>query len=343
MEINKIQIFKIDIDNEEATNIDSKTYGEELDNYLLELFETIISGSSGRQFNFERKTTEVRSQITKINNDDNDFNDSSKVISERLLKVEIEAQKKMDKLKITIQKGVFVQALISDDGKNKFIICKADHNEFLNEVNYTLTRGLPTKKKAFKAFVCDLNNDDSDSGILVYDTNPSDTKYWWKELLELEMIITDEDNTENAFGAIDKVITNNIKEKYPQDYTHIRNSVVRYFRATERFEMQHFLDNAIGDYLPENSALNIEDIKSKIKELPAKKRAPFDNQFNIIKEKVKAKFLNKIKLTPEIDLNIKGDYADNTIVAEIKDGEKYISIKSEEGYKYFKSNESQNQ
>ena len=54
MEILKIQIFKIDIDEEEVSNIDSKTYGEELDNYLLELFETIISGSSGRQFKFER-------------------------------------------------------------------------------------------------------------------------------------------------------------------------------------------------------------------------------------------------------------------------------------------------
>jgi len=337
MEILKIQIFKIDIDEEEASNIDSKTYGEELDNYLLELFETIISGSSGRQFKFERKTTEVRSQITNINNGQ-DFNNCSKVISERLLKVEVDAQKKMNKLKVTIQKGIFVQAQISEDKNNKFIICKADHNEFLNEVDFTLSKGLPTKKKAFKAFVCDLNDDDSDSGILVYDTNPSDTKYWWKELLELEMIITDEDNTENAFGAIDNVITKNIKEKYPQDYTHIRNSVVRYFRATERFEMQHFLDNAIGNYLPENHDLDVDGIKSKIKELPAKKRAPFDNQFNIIKEKVKAKFLNKIKLTPEIDLNIKGDYADNTIIAEIKDGEKYISIKSEEGYKYFKKN-----
>jgi hypothetical protein len=338
MEINKIQIFKIDIEEEKVTDIDSRAYGEELDNYLLELFETIISGSSGRQFKFERKTTEVRSQISKINNKE-DFNQSAKVISERLLNVEIEAQKKMDKLKITIQKGIFVQAHISEDEKNKFIICKADHNEFLNDVDFTLSKGLPTKKKAFKAFVCDLNDDDSDSGILVYDTNPSDTKYWWKELLELEMIITDEDNTENAFGAIDKVITNNLKVKFPQDYTHVRNSIVRYFRATERFEMQHFLDNAIGDYLPENSDLDIDDIKSKIKELPTKKRAPFDSQFNIIKEKVKAKFLNKIKLTPEIDLNIKGDYAEETIIAEIKDGEKYISIKSDEGYKYFKTNE----
>lgn len=342
MEIIKIQIFKIDIEEKEVINIDSRTYGEELNNYLLELFETIISGSSGRQFKFERKTTEVRSQITKINNGEN-FNESAKVIADRLLVVEFEAQQKMDKLKITIQKGIVVQAQIIQDEQKKFIICKADHNEFLNEVDYTLSKGLPVKKKAFKAFVCDLNDDDSDSDILVYDTNPSDTKYWWKELLELEMIITDEDNTENAFGAIDKVIINNIKENFPQDYTHLRNSVVRYFRANERFEIQHFLDNAIGDYVPIKSGLNVAEIKSKIRELPTKRRAPFDNQFNIIREKVKAKFLNKIKLTAEIDLNIKGDFADNTIVAEIKDGEKYVSIRSDEGFKYFKTIENQNQ
>lgn len=341
MEINKIQIYKIEIDEEEVINIDSQIYGAELGNYLMELFETIINGSSGRQFKFERKTTEVRSQITKINKGD-DFDQSSKVISERLLKVEIEAQKKMDKLKITIQKGIFVQAHISEDEKNKFIICKADHNEFLNDIDFTLSKGLPTKKKAFKAFVCDLNDDDSDSGILVYDTNPSDTKYWWKELLELEMIITDEDNTENAFGAIDNVLKNNLKANYPQDYSFIRNSVVRYFRSTDRFEMQNFLDNAIGNYLPFNSGLNVLGIKEKIKELPSKKRTPFDNQFNIIKAKITAKVIEKIKLTPEIDLNIKSDYADGVIIAEIKNGEKYISIKSDEGYKYFNPTESQN-
>ena len=40
-------------------------------------------------------------------------------------------------------------------------------------------------------------------------------------------------------------------------------------------------------------------------------------------------------MTPEIDLNIKGDYAEGLIEAEIKDGEKYIRIKTQEGYKFF--------
>jgi len=107
--------------------------------------------------------------------------------------------------------------------------------------------------------------------------------------------------------------------------------------------MQDFLDNSIGDYTPYDSTLDIEDLKSKIKELPSKKRAPFDNQFNIIRTKVKANFISKVRLTSEIDLHIKEDFPENTIVAELgKDGEKYVKVKSEVGYKYFKKLEDEN-
>ncbi|MGE0018328.1 MAG: hypothetical protein AB7S72_01570 [Draconibacterium sp.] len=336
MELNDIQIFKIDIELAEVEVIDSATYGEELVDYLEGLFRIVISGSSGRRFQFERDTTEVRAQITRINNDE-DFVDISKIISERLLSTEIEAQDKISKLGITIQKGIIVQAKITDAGQDKFIICKADHNEFLNETNYTLSSGLPVKKKAFKAFVCNLNLDNVADGILVYDTNPSDTKYWWKDFLELTMVYSDEDNTERAFSAIDKGIFTKMKKEHPQDYSYLRNSTVRYFRSNDRFEMQEFLDNGIGDYTPFDATLDVEELKSKIRELPAKKRSPFDNQFNIIRQRVKARFQNTIKLTNQIDLFIKEDYPENTIFAEIdNDGVKYVKVKSDEGYKYFK-------
>ncbi|REA56145.1 hypothetical protein DSL64_27375 [Dyadobacter luteus] len=119
--------------------------------------------------------------------------------------------------------------------------------------------------------------------------------------------------------------------------------MVKYFRSNERFEIHDFLDNSIGNYTPYDTNLNIPDLKEKIRALPSKPRSPFDNQFNIIKEKVKARFLNKVKLTPEIDLHIKGYFADNTIFAtEENDGAKYVKIKSEEGYKYFKNLEQVN-
>ncbi len=342
MDINEIQIFKIDIQQEEVEVIDSTTYGNELVSYLTELFSLVISGSSGRQFEFDRETTEVRAQISRINNNEN-FVDISKVIADRLLSVEFEAQEKISKLGISIQKGIIVQAKISENGQGKFIICKADHNEFLNEINYRLSRGLPVKKKAFKAFVCNVHNNNTVDGILVYDTNPTDTKYWWKELLELSMVYTDEDNTERAFAAIDKAVFTKIKKDHPQDYTYLRNSIVRYFRSMERFEMQDFLDSAIGNYTPYDTNLNVENLKTKIRELPSKPRSPFDNQFNIIKEKVKAKFLSKVKLTSEIDLHIKEDVPENTILAEEgTDGVKYVKVRSEEGYKYFKNIADQN-
>ncbi len=134
-----------------------------------------------------------------------------------------------------------------------------------------------------------------------------------------------------------------MKSEHPQDYTYLRNSTVRYFRSAERFEMQDFLDNAIGNYEPYDATLNVQDIKTRISELPTKARSPFDKQFNIVREKVKARFLSKVKLTSEIDLLIKGDFALNTILAEVgQDGEKYVKIKSDDGYKYFRNFEQGN-
>src|SRR5699024_1137317 len=109
MEINEIQIFKIDPNEENVEVIYSSTYGEDLVEYLKELFEVVISGSSGRQFLFDRETTEVRAQITRINNNE-DFPEIAKVIADRLLSVEFEAQERMSKLGVTIQKGILVQA-----------------------------------------------------------------------------------------------------------------------------------------------------------------------------------------------------------------------------------------
>lgn len=336
MKINQIEISKIDIEKNDIEKIDSEVYGEELVDYLTELFRTVMEGGSGRRFEFRGKTTEVRAQISEISKQ-HDFSIISEINAKRLLKSEFEAQRRMEALGIEILKGIIVQALIEDEGITKFIICKADHSDFLDETDYKLTRGLPVKKKAFKAFICEINDEDEIKEVLVYDTNPKDTKYWWSDFLELEKVFTDEYNTEKAFNAIDKGIFNPIKKKYPQDYTYLRNTAVKYFRSNDIFEINDFLDNGIGNYEPYDENLNLKELKDKIRELPKKKKAPFDNQFTIIKEKVTAKFRNTLKLTEQIELLIKRDYPENTILAhEDDDGTKYVKIRSEEGFKYFK-------
>ncbi|MBS3915553.1 MAG: nucleoid-associated protein [Bacteroidetes bacterium] len=344
MDITAIKIFKVDIHQQAVEPIEQSVYGIDFDNYLKGLVNLITTGSSGRNFRFDSDTTEIRGQISKIF-DGHEFSSIATTTVNRLLKKEQEAQAKMAKLGVEIQKGIVVQALVTENDISKFVICKADHSDFLDEINFTISRRLPLKKRVFKAFVCSLNSDNTVTNVLVYDTNPNLSQYWWKEFLELTKVYSDEDNTENAFGAIDKGIFTKIKKKYPQDYMHLRNSTVRYFRANDNFDMQNYLDTAIGNYTPFDNKLDVEEIKSQIKELPTKPRAPFDVQFTIVKSKIRAKFLNTIPLTSQIDLHLKEDIPNiETIITAEKDadGTRYVKIKSDQGYQYFSNGQNGN-
>jgi hypothetical protein len=336
MIINEIKIFKIDLQDSEVNSIDQVALSADFDNYLKELIQVIVTGSSGRVFRFESTSTEVRNQIGSLING-GAFGDVSATIANRLLRVEKEAQEAIAHLDTKIQKGIIVQALISTDGVQKFIICKADHHEFLNEESFELTRGLPIKKRVFKGFICDLSPDHTISGILVYDQLLS--KYWWSDFLELTKVHSDEDNTENSFDAIEKKVLLKIKKDHPQDYMHLSNSSIRYFRSNDVFQLENYLNDIFESYQPFSDKLNIEKIKGQIRELPSKSGKPFDPLFNIIKSKIKKKFIRDIPLTTHIELHFKEDIPnlDNVIFAEKEpDGTKVVKIRSDQGYEFFK-------
>jgi len=335
MEITDIKIFKIDIQQSEVENIDKDKFPADLDIYLKGLIKLMISGESGRTFNFDRDTTEVRGQLGEIIKG-KDFALISTVIAKRLLIVERRTQQKIAHLGKEIQKGIVVQALVTDNEINKFIICKAEHNDFLDEVKFTLSRGLPIKKKIFKGFACSMNSDQTLSNNLVYDKYL--TNYWWNDFLELTKVHSDEDNTINAFDAIDKGVLVKLRTKYPQDYMHLSNSNIHYFRGNESFDMNDYVSNMFDNYLPFDDKLDIEKLKSDVRQLPKKSRKQFDEQFLIVKKQIKKRFIKNIALTPQIDLHFKEEIPDleNVVTAEIDDdGTKYVKVKSEQGYKYF--------
>ncbi len=336
MDIEAIKIFKIELDQDAIASIEIEEYGADFNNYLKGLIEIINESNKGRNFNFERDTTEVRVLINRINAGE-EFGGIASIVAKRLLVKEKEAQEKIAQLGIEIQKGIMIIGMVNESGIRKFVICKADHNDFLNDTSFTLSRGLPIKKKIFKAFVTTFNDDNSINNVVVFDSNPSMSHYWWKDFLELSEIYDDKHNTKTAFEALDHAIFNKIKNDHPQDYVYLRNSTVRYFRANSAFEMNDYLDNGIGDYQPFDPALNIVELKNKIRKLPETKK--FDNQFNILRDQVKAKFINRIPLTTQIDLVLKEDIInlENVISAEEEaDGTKYVKIRSDSGYKYFK-------
>jgi len=64
-----------------------------------------------------------------------------------LLDVEKIAQGKIAHLDTVIQKGSLFQAVLNKDDETTVIISKADHNQFLDEVVFTLKKWLPWEKR----------------------------------------------------------------------------------------------------------------------------------------------------------------------------------------------------
>jgi hypothetical protein len=341
MDITEIKIFRIDFNQDSVDTIDESNFPTDFNLYLKGLIELMISGSSGRVFRFDSDTTQVRGQIATLLNA-GDFSNVSTTIANRLLRIEQTAQADIAHLGIEIQKGIVVQALINDGGISKYVICKADHNEFINELNFKLTRGLPIKKKVFKGFICSLNTDQTITDNLVYDQ--LQTKYWWQNFLELTKVHSDEDNTQNAFDAIDKGVLIKLKKKHPQDYMHLSNSNVRYFRAKDNFDMNEYIAEVFDGYQPFDSELNIEDIKRKIRSMPSSQKKPFDEQFSIVKKQIKKRFIKEIPLTPQIELHFKEEVPnlESVVTAELgADGTKYVRVRSEQGYQYFSNHQTE--
>ena len=129
-----------------------------------------------------------------------------------------------------------------------------------------------------------------------------------------------------------------LKSKHPQDYMHLSNSNVQYFRGNETFDMSDYMARMFDNYLPFDDNLDMEKVKKEIRELPTKSKKQFDEQFPIIKKQIKKRFIRDISLTPQIELHFKEEIPDleNVVTAIIDDdGTKYVRVKSDQGYIYF--------
>ncbi len=338
------KLYRIDVLNNEASPRPDYNTLNNFKLYIQNLLTIIGEKVPERQYKFRSDATEVNNQISEIINNE-EYISTSNNIAKRLLWAEIDAQEdlKRKNLPREILKGMLIIALVKmNEDKRKLIISKVDYDEFLSELTGEINSGLSMKKKVYKAFVCEIDNDNSIINTLIFDTSSPVSVYWWDKFLELEVCLKDGENTTRAFDIIEKDILNPLKKDFKTDYFHLWNSTIRYFRAKEEFSIEDFIENAIGEYLPYNNKLNIVELKEKIKTLPNKyPKKIFDSRFLIVKDKIRKHLKNTIKLTEQIDLLIKEDIPNpmGTIsVFKLDNGDKYISIKSNEGYEYFERN-----
>ncbi len=316
------------------TSIDIDNKSEALHEYIERLLEDIKEKHTKRSFEFKSKTTEVRIAIDLLIK--GKYFEAVEINAKRLLKVEQIAQQEMDKLGISIQKGSLFQTVINVDNDTKMIIIgKADHNDFLDASDFAVHKGLPWKKRIFKSFLAVTDFSGNIKNVFISDTTNVVTKYWWCDFFELSEVRTDKFNTKNFIELLDKKVFNPIKKNYPADHTTLRNTVVGHFRANNDFDLDYFYETIFKDYSPIDKKLPLNEIQTKVKQIP--KKYELDSQFTIDKEEINIRAVNKIFLNEGMELVLKGSPdLDNINSFENEEGDKFIAIKSEEGYNRFK-------
>jgi hypothetical protein len=317
-----------------------------LKEYVMSVLQKSISSVGDREYNFKLGYISMQTYLNKIVAQE-ELEVTTQAIAQKLLTVEIESQEEIDHLGREIPKGMliisYVDMEVTDRNERKIIISKADYDEFIEQMSGELKVGLATRKKLYKAFVADINLNDI-TKLITYDSTSRIATYWWSDFLELDVVRKNNVNTKNAFDAIHSEILKPVEKNYKQDYLHLWNITLGYFKLNGEFNLDYYVSQILGNYTPYDELLNISDLMVKCNRLPEKlaEKNKFDRRFIKDYSSLKGKKYKQIvKLSNEIELVVK-DYVAN--LSEImqahyneETNEKYLMIKSDSGYEYAKN------
>lgn len=329
-----LRLIKIDHDNNcvEVENIDEQ---ENVRDYVMAIIEQISENAGDREYRFKAEEITMKTYLDSLVMNDN-RDEQSIAIANRLLTKENQAQERYSRI-TEIQKGILLIGFCKmTDIEYKVVICKADYTEFIEEATGQKKNGLPTKKKIFKSFCGNvtMNGGVHTFGKLVtFDVNSNQAKYWYSDFLDLDVCLDDTENTKKAFSYINSKILDPLRSNHPHEHLRLWNMTVGYMRSEGEFSIDHYADNILGTYQPEDG-LDMAPLVRKAKELPSK--YGFDNRFNKVPTAIKRRFMQEYKLTDDIKLTLTNHIQNlSSTIKAYKDPEdnKYIMIKSEEGYR----------
>lgn len=331
MKINYFTIHKLVASENKVELLDNPPAKTDFDMYITSVIKEIADGEKGKKFKIRDETTQVIG-ITK-NSILNSKYVGQQAIADRLLQKEIDVQHTVQKLHITIQTGLLIQACIEHGKKRKYIICKAENSKYISGRNYKGDDGYPEKKKVIKSFIVTFGDNDEIEEMLITDSNHALATYWWDDFLELDKYHDDVYNTTTAFTAVNNFLSK-YKTKYQVDHVHLRNATIKAFRTKGEFNFDSFVETVFRNYVPVDSTLDMNDLAEKVTALP--KRVDFDTTFDSVTNEITARLKSVIALNDNIDLHIKQDIdIDRTIKAVLIDNVKYIRIRTDKGYDTF--------
>ena len=74
--------------------------------------------------------------------------------------------------------------------------------------------------------------------IILSDSNPNISSFWFDSFLELKPISNNEKNTKTAFLKIDAFINRQVTKISKADGTELRNNLIGYMRTSDVFPLQ---------------------------------------------------------------------------------------------------------
>lgn len=332
LQLTQTATFRVNIENETSDILKSPKEDSQFFRYIKSALNEVSINTNGRKYNPRSLDTEVISVIIKIIKGAKI--EIAEKIAHRLLREEVKVQKKIQHLGNEVHEGLLIQSHLVDKGVDKYIICKAENLDFIEGKNYTLSSGFPINRKIFRSVQIIFNSAKEITNIIVNDLNSKGATYWWDNFLEIDNQWDDIYNTTKAFEMINTKVFAKLKIDSPSDHTHLRNATIKYFRTNGEFELDSYIDQCIGNYLPVNETLDIEDIKNKVRELPEK--FSFDKRFDLKPTEITARIKSTVQLNENIDLVIKKDIDIDRVIEPKKiKNLKYLLIRTDEGYNAF--------
>ncbi|MEZ4801507.1 MAG: nucleoid-associated protein [Gelidibacter sp.] len=306
--LHKLSLHFLDVSKNEIESVALDADKHNIQEYVGDLIEEILDSPNKRKYTFKPGNTQVKSSIQDIIEEIETVDEVLLNNAKRLLEKEIVAEAKVKRMGRKVQRGSLLHIYFSQNGNDRVLICKVDHDEILNEITFEKDRGLNTKKKIFKSFLIYMGTDDKNEEIYLNDKNNS--VYWWSEFLELEQVNTNERNTEQAVEKITSLIDTYKKKKreFLLDGIIIRNNAIGYFRTNKNFNFSEFMEKVFEDYSPYNENFPINKLRDSISGLI--KNEKFDSQFKIAPNKINKRIITELKLSSGIFLRI-SDFVQN--------------------------------
>lgn len=354
--------YSVDIESNLVVKQSSGQLDANIKNYITEHLVNIHQEEDIRKYSIKQnQSTQVltcMNEILQTDADESKF-EYAQQIADRLLEKEVEAQAKINHLNNELQKGGLIITHFTNESEKFFVVAKVHFIDVRMESNFEKGKATPEKEHMLKTVVIPIDNNSvtyatQENYALVTDSTKSKgslaATFWWKEFLELIVIITDEDNTNKAFNKIDGYLRKKFFDQdYKMDYFSSRNSLISYMKSSPSFTFNTAIDSIMGDFstLDYISALPNKDkeaekakITEEIKKLNRNKNDEiiFDGNFAIDKKAIKAKMKKVIKLDTSISLTLDDEIQNlrDKIVAGTDEKGNHIKIYSEQGYNEFK-------